>query len=409
MKLTVAVALPLLLIPGTLFAQEWSRFRGPNGCGIGEMENPPVKWTENDFLWRRELPGKGHSSPVVWGTKLFVTSAEGKGEKRMLHCLDAENGKIRWTVDFESDPHKRHRFNSYASSTPALDAERVYVCWTQPSSILVVALDHDGTEVWRRDLGRFKGGHGFAVSPIVHGGRLFLGNDQDGESSLLALDAANGKVLWEIDRRSRRTTYSSPCVYSGNGKGEMIFANWVHGITAIDPATGAVNWEISPFDQDSKQRAIASPVIAGKKVIATCGFVTGKKRLVVLEPGSHGKMKEQFRIDRSVAHVPTVLVIGARLYMWSDAGIVTCVNLDTGEEIWRERVEGGKYFASPVAIGDKIYNVSAKGDVVVIAASDEFRILGENDLGAESHATPAIANGTLYFRPVSEVFALRGK
>ena len=154
MKLTVAVALPLLLIPGTLFAQEWSRFRGPNGCGIGEMENPPVKWTENDFLWRRELPGKGHSCPVVWGTKLFVTSAEGKGEKRMLHCLDAETGKIRWTVDFESDPHKRHRFNSYASSTPALDAERVYVCWTQPSSILVVALDHDGTEVWRRDLAR---------------------------------------------------------------------------------------------------------------------------------------------------------------------------------------------------------------------------------------------------------------
>ena len=170
-----------------------------------------------------------------------------------------------------------------------------------------MALNHDGKTKWRANLGPVKGGHGFGASPIIHKNLLILNNDQDGESTLLALDKHTGTLKWETPRRSKRLTYSTPCLYKAPGRNEeLIFTNWTHGISGIDPVTGKLEWENNVFNQTSKERAIGSPIVAGNLVIGTCGFVTKLKHVVALRPKGD-KMEEAWRIEKSVPHIPTPL------------------------------------------------------------------------------------------------------
>src|SRR5262249_47309880 len=148
----------------------------------------PVKWTENDYNWKIKLPGVGHSSPVLWGDRLFITSGEEETGKRIVLCLRADTGEQLWAREFPAEKHGKHSDNSFASATPAVDERHVYVCWGTPKEFVFVALDHDGKKIWRRDLGPFRSGHGFGASPIVHGDLVVMPNDQDGKGTLLALD-----------------------------------------------------------------------------------------------------------------------------------------------------------------------------------------------------------------------------
>jgi outer membrane protein assembly factor BamB len=207
----------LLLVPARdATAQEWPRFRGPNGAGVSDAALP-VRWTGKDVNWKVKLPGPGHSSPVVWGDRVFVTCAEEDSGKRLLVCLRAGDGERLWSRSFDGTRHGKHPDNSFASSTPAVDARRVYVCWGGPKDFLVVALDHDGKEAWRTDLGTFRAGHGFGPSPVVHEGLLVVPNDQDGTSSLVGLECDTGKVRWRVPRKSK-ATYTTPCVYQPKGR-----------------------------------------------------------------------------------------------------------------------------------------------------------------------------------------------
>lgn len=162
----------------TVFASageaNWPRFRGGDGAGEGGGAELPETWGVESAKWSVELAGEGHSSPVIWGGKVFVTSAVERGASRVLQCFDLQKGGELWRVTQDSAIHKRHKNNSYASSTPTVDGERVYVMWGQPKSIMVVAYTHTGKEVWRNDLGAYKSGHGFGVSPIVAGGKLIV-------------------------------------------------------------------------------------------------------------------------------------------------------------------------------------------------------------------------------------------
>ena len=399
----------LALLSQTADGQEWTRFRGPNGSGISSATSVPVHWSEKDYNWKVELPGNGHGSPVLWGERLFLNCEEDDGATRVVLCIDTRTGKRLWRKSFASRTHRKHRNNSYASSTPAVDEKQVYVAWATPDKLTLLALDHEGQRVWEDDLGPFKGGHGFAASPIVYEDMVILGNDQNGKSSLIAVDRTTGAVRWNVPRHSKRTTYSTPCVYKRNGRpAELIFTNWQHGITAIDPNTGSTNWELSAFDTTSKERAIGSPVIAGDLVIGTCGFVTAQKHVVAVRPGDSGKaddVDEVFRIERAVPHVPTALAHKGRLYLWSDKGIVTCVNWKNGQTIWQRRV-GGNFFGSPVCVNDRLYAIDDRGNVVVLAAADKFQELARNPSGEPSHSTPAIANGTMFIRTVSHLYSI---
>ena len=190
--LAACLALVLPGLPGTVHGQQWNRFRGPNGSGISEVTTIPVRWGEDDYNWTIQLPGSGHSSPVSWDKRLFVTSADPLAGERYLLCIQSDDGSVLWTRVFPFDEFKRNKRNSFASHTPAVDANHVYTIWQSTQGSVLVAMDHDGKQVWEFKLGGFSGGHGPATSPIVHDNLVIICNDQEGKngkSFLVALDA----------------------------------------------------------------------------------------------------------------------------------------------------------------------------------------------------------------------------
>lgn len=399
-------------LSGPLFAEEWPRFRGPNGVGIGQA-NLPLQWTEKDFAWKTAIPGSGHSSPVIWGEKIFLTSGDSKTGQRIVLALNSADGKVLWNKSFDAKPYAMHLRNSVATGTPAVDAERLYVSFGTPQQYLVIALDHQGKELWQADLGAFSSQHGFGISLIVFEDLLIVPNEQDGGGWLHALDKKTGKERWKIKRNSGNATYSTPCVYERpGGKPELIFTNWKHGITSIDPPSGKVNWEVACFAAELKERAVASPIVAGDLILGTCGFVTAQKHFVAIRPGDPAKgtkPEEVWRIEKQVSYLPTPLVKGDRIYACSELGFATCLDATNGKVIWQERVPGGAYSASPVCVGDRIYCVSNDGDVLVLAAADQFLVLARNPLGEPTQSTPAIGHGRIYFRTKGNLIAIGGK
>lgn len=411
MRLLCLCLLCTFIAPAKAHAQEWTRFRGPNGSGISTAKTVPVTWNEEDYNWQIDLPGQGHSSPVLWGEKLFLTSADVEAGERYLICIDANSGKTLWQHGYSFAKHKKHKNNSFASSTPAVDAKHVYMLWQSRETSSLVAVDHDGKDAWTYDLGPFQGGHGGAISPIVYREMVILGNDHEGHSSLLAVECQTGEVRWQTERRSTRATYATPCVFQPEGRAEeLVFTDWEQGISGIDPQTGNLKWEIGVFGS-AKQRAIGSPVVVGDLVIGTCGFVTADKHAVAVRPydaTAAGNVKEVFRIERAVPHIPTPLVFGKLLFLWSEKGIVTCVDAATGEQHWQQRV-GGNFSGSPVCVDGKLYAVDDSGTVVVLAAASEFEELARNDLGELSRSTPAVAGGVMYLRTTSKLFSIGGE
>ncbi len=392
----------------------WPRFRGTNGAGTADFTIPP-KWSEDAVNWETELPGTGHGSPVVWGDKIFLNAAREKGKERLVVCLDASSGKILWNKAFASATHKTNKRNSFASSTPAVDADAVYVAWGNKTELQVTALSHEGKQLWQGNFGKVTGGHGFGVSPIVHDDLVVLPNDiEKGGGFLLAIDRKTGETRWKIPRDSKRLTFSTPCVYQApNGKTELIFTNWWLGVTSVDPTTGKALWELSVFGRPHAERAISSPVVFKDLVLSVCGFTTLDKHLVAIRPASaskDGKAKEIWRLEDTVPHIPTPLLTKNRLYLWADNGVVTCLRPDTGKVIWKARTEGVKdtFYGSPVCAGGVIFCVSAYGKVVAIADAEEFRQLAVNDLDEICHSTPALANGNLYLRLFERLICIKG-
>ena len=385
---------------------EWTRFRGPNGSGLSDAAGIPAQWTEKDYNWKVALPGGGHSSPVVWGDKIFVTSGNDDSAKRIVLCLRASDGGTLWKREFDSKTCSQNNLNSYATPTPAVDKDYVFVCWAVPEKYTVLALDHEGHDVWQRDLGPFVSQHGHGASVIVYEDLVIVPNDQDGKSFIAALDRRTGATRWQAERRSTKAAYSTPCVFQpAGGPAELIFAGMAHGFTSLDPKTGKVNWEVADA---FPKRVVASPVVAGGLILGQCGEGSAGQHVIVLRPGASGPPQVAWKVTKSAPYVPMPLVKGDLTFLWTETGTVICVRTATGEEVWREKV-GGNYYASPVCVGDRIYTVSTKGEVVVIAAADKYQLLARNPLGEKCLATPAIAGGRMFLRTYSHLISIGGK
>jgi outer membrane protein assembly factor BamB len=407
--LLLVAAAVLLASPWRLSAGHWPRFRGPNGAGHSDANSVPVQWTEGDCNWKVELPGVGHSSPVVWDEKLFLTCSLERTARRTILCLSVADGSVIWRRDYASGRHPMHRDNCYASSTPALDANGVYVTWTTPKEVVLLALDHAGNEKWRRELGEFNSMHGSGTSPIVVGDLVVLANDQRGRAFLIAVDRTTGKTRWQLQRRSGLTPASTPCLYRAKGAAErLIFTTTAHGITAVDPNTGEVDWEVPKVFLD---RCVGSPVFAEGVVIGSYGYGSRGTRLVAVRPGSKAagiEPKIAWDLKKSVPLVPTPIIVGDRVFCWGDDGWITCKNVQTGKQVWRERVDGS-FYGSPVRVRDRLYCISKKGEVFVLAVADSFKLLARIPLGEQSFATPAVADDVMYLRTYRHLLSVGGK
>ena len=402
-------------------AQEWTRFRGPNGSGVSKATGIPVTWTDDDYNWTIDLPVKGSSSPVLWGKQIFLTGDDVAKKRRSILCIDAEDGRIQWRRDYAFDDYHLHRDNDFASASPCVDGDGVIVVWSTPKQVLMIALSLEGEERWRRDLGPFRGLHGSASSPVIADGLVLLGNDQmdpkrfsfylpedtdwnPGKSFLIALERKTGKTRWTVDRKSELAGYATPCIRRVGDRAEAIFTSTAHGITAVDLQSGKLSWEIDGLWDD---RTVSSPQLHGELVFGSFGKGLSGQRFVAVRPDKAGSAKGElvYDVTKSVPLVPSFVVRDDLVFLWTDGGVVTCLDAPTGEVHWRERV-GRSAYSSPVWIEGRLYGISKLGEVVVLAASKEFEELGRVDLGEKTFATPAIANGAMYLRTQSRLLSL---
>ena len=390
-------------------------FSGNNGDGKADFTIPPV-WEKSDYRWSLDLEEEGHGSPSVWGNRVFLNTATDGGKTREVICVNAKTGKLEWSRSY---PSKTTKHIALIVLHPALQPwiqKRVYSVWGHSKELKVTAHSHSGKLIWEKDLGGVTGGHGFAVSPIVFEDLLIVPNDQEkGGGAHYGLDSSTGEIVWKVPRGSKRLTYSTPCIFSApSGKQELIFTNWWLGFTSMEPLTGKKLWELSVFGRPHSERAISSPIVTENLVLGVCGFTTLDKHLVAIRPASvskDGKAREIWRMEETMPHIPTPLLSKNRLYLWADNGVITCLRPQTGEKVWKARIEGVKdtFFGSPVLAGNTIFCVSAYGQVVAIADSDEFKQLGVTDLKQTCRSTPALANGDLYLRTGKQLICIKGR
>ena len=411
--------------PGT--PRHWPGLRGEAAAGQGGSRRFPNSWTAADWAWAVDLPGTGHASPVVWQGQVYTASAlvdpaDATQCVRTLSCHEAATGKLLWHKKFPGPVEAFNAQNSLASSTPVADAAGVIWRWGTRDNLCAEAFSHSGEQRWHADLGPFNTEHGFAGSPALWRDLLVVPMEQDGPSRIVAVDTATGKTRWTLERDKARTAYSPPLVLEGKEGSpqppQIVLGSMAHGLTGIDPATGRVLWERKFLPK----RSVSCPVVVaeppgrreGERVIVgTCGDGGGDNTLVAVRAPAVGSVGGEtiepevaYQLDRSAApYVPSPLAVGEKLYLWGDRGVVTCVNAATGEVAYRGRV-GGTFSGSPVAVGGAILNVSADGEVIVIADGNEFEILGRTALGEEVRSSPAVADGRLFIRSAGRLFCL---
>jgi outer membrane protein assembly factor BamB len=423
----------------------WPSFRGPNASGIADGQPLPETWnvkTGENVLWRTPIPGLAHSSPVVWGDTVFVTTAissragatfkpglYGDGDasdddsphKWMVYAVDARTGKIAWErVAFDGPPkNKRHIKSTYASASPATDG-RIVVAWFGSQGVF--AYDMQGTPLWQVDVGRVDMGAydipsyewGPASSPIVWEDLVILQVDTQTDSFLIALDAATGRTVWKTER-DELPSWGTPTVI-GTEKGDELVTNASNYIRGYDPRTGKELWKLG----GSSKITAPTPVGADGLIIVASGRAP-ERPIFAVRPGSRGDLtlqKDQ-PASASVAwsktgrgsYMPTPLAYNGILYVLANNGVFDAYDLKTGEEIYRQRLEpvGSGFSASPVAANGRIYISSEDGDIIVVEASREFRKVAVNPMGELLMATPALSNGVMYVRSASSLFALGRK
>jgi len=423
-------------------AGAWPSFRGPDASGTAAAQNLPDEWngeTGDNILWRTPIPGLAHSSPVVWGDRLFVTSAisseEGatfkpglygdgdassdRSEQRyMIYALDKGSGEILWErLAYRGVPRdKRHMKSTYASASPATDGRIVVASFGSQG---VYAYTVEGDWLWSVDVGRLDVGAydiptfewGPASSPIIWNDTVFLQCDNQKDSFLLALDARTGETLWKAER-DELPSWGTPTVYRGPA-GEELVTNAAKFIRGYDPLTGAELWRLG----GSSKITAPTPVFTDELIVVASGR-RPEQPIFVLRPGAHGDITLDgdatsndsvvWSRTRRGPYMPTPLIYDDILYVLSNNGIFDAYDLASGEEIYRNRVPhlGSGFSSSPVAADGKIYLSNEDGDMVVVRAGREFEHIATNPMGELLMATPAISEGVMYVRGVASVFAI---
>jgi outer membrane protein assembly factor BamB len=416
---------------------------GPGGLGISSEADLPIEWSvESDgapaknIRWRTEIPGRGHSSPIVSGNRIFLTTSI-KGEqvpgrkapvhldfsrrpgyvhpdsvdvdyKHMLRVLaiDAASGRIVWDrVAYDGEmADDRHRKNTYASSTMATDGERAYAFF---ESAGLYAYTFDGTLAWKKNLGGIiKAGLGPGTSPVIYKDLIILQCDQEmGDGSyIVALTRKTGDEVWRAPRTNRRS-WATPLIVHTESRDELI-ASGAESVIAYDPATGKELWRAA----GTVSHPIPSPVATKGLVFMTAG--SQSKVAYAVRPGGSGDLKDTpsivWRYNKGTAYVPSPIAVGDYVYLMTDAGLLTCIDAVTGER----KYEGGRvpipatFFASPVAFNGVIVLTSEDGDSFVIKAGPVHEVIRTNTVGEPVYASPAIAGGTIYIRGDKHLFAI---
>ena len=424
-------------------AADWPGFRGTNISGIAEGP-APTSWDAvkgTNILWKTPIPGLAHSSPIVWGDRVFVTTAISSDPKEFRHglygdvepspdvskhtwkvyCLDRETGKIVWErVSHEGAPRtKRHTKSSQASSTPVTDGKHVVAFFGSEG---LYAYDFAGKLLWKQDLGVLNAGWFYdpdyewavASSPVIYKNLVIVQCDIQKDSFIAAYDLDTGQQVWKTPR-PEIPSWGTPAIYQGKDRAELV-TNSTKAIRGYDPATGKEIWT---FKVKNSEVIATSPVIAKDLIIIANGYPPVQP-FFAIRPGANGEftLAEGQETNEHIAwsrtrggpYMCTVIAAGDLLYSVSNNGVVSAYQIATGERIYQQRLspnQGTSLSASPVFADGKLYFASEDGDVFVVHAGPKFELLATNPMGEVLMATPAIAGGTVFIRGEHSVFAVR--
>ena len=400
----LCLAMPLILIfSDAALAENWPGWRGPRGDGTSLEKNVPVRWSETqNVVWKVSIPGKGHASPIVWGRHIFVITAIKEKKQRLLLCLDRKNGKILWQrVVLESPLERINSLNSYASSTPATDGQRVYVSFLGRDKMYVAAYDFDGNMVWDVRPGVFSSMHGYCSSPVLWKDKVIVNGDHDGPSYIVALSRATGRTIWKTPRPNRTRSYCTPIIRQIHGRNQMVLSGTMC-VASYDPDTGEQHWLIDgPTEQ-----FVASLVYNGELLFMTCGFP--KRFIQAIRPDGRGNVTDThvlWQKDRDCSYVPSPIAFGPYFLVVADNGVATCFEAKTGKSCWRERL-GPHYSASLVSANGLVYFLSDKGVMTVVKPGEKLEVVARNELGENTYASPAISDGQIFLRGAKHLYCI---
>lgn len=423
--------------------KNWPSFRGLEASGVADGQHPPVTWdcnTVDNVRWKTPIPGLGHSCPIVWDNRVFLTSAiSGDADPKIrtgnygdvdsvddttkhswrMYCIDRDTGKILWEhIAYEGVPKsKRHLKGSQANCTPVTDGKRVVACFGPEG---LYCYDFAGKLLWQRDLGNIDSSFsmdreyewGFAASPIIHDGLVILQCDLSKDSFIAAFSLEDGSRVWSTPR-DEIPTWSSPTIWRTPGRVEIV-TNGSQYARGYDPATGRELWRLAKKSEASIPTPIAGPCVI---------FVTSGNRpiqpIFAIRPGAVGELTFdeadkrgphiQWGRLRGGPYMTTPIVYGDHLYTCSNSGIITCYEASSGNEVYKERLGSGTYTASPVAADGRLYFITEEGQARVVQAGPKFALLADNTIGDICLASPAISNGSLFVRSQHYLWAFGKK
>jgi outer membrane protein assembly factor BamB len=420
-------------------ADNWPSFRGNGAAGVADGSALPITWdiaARRNVAWTTTIPGLGHSSPVIWGDRVFLTSAVALGapsgggaassaaaESRVflndhpiiaasvphawrLYCLDRRSGRILWErTAHEGLPRvKRHAKASQASATPATDGRHIVAMMGSEG---LYTYDMEGRLLWKRDLGRLDVGYvddpsvewSPGSSPILHDGLVIVQNDRHKDSYVAAFDVATGDERWHVGR-DEMPSWSTPAVH--RGARPMLVTNSPHFIRGHDPATGREMWRVA----DGAQVKVPTPIVAGDLIIVTGGWPNGGQPIYAIRAATGAVV---WKLDRGSSYTPTPIVYQDILYVCLDNGVLSAYEVATGRRLYQQRIatESGGFSASPVAAGGRLYFPSEDGVLFVVRAGRSFELLARNDMREMCLATPAVSGDLLLVRTQTQLHALR--
>ena len=414
----------LLLLAGLLVQADdnWPQFRGPDGNGHSAARDLPLNWSETEnVVWKTAIHGRGWSSPVIYNSQIWLTTATEDGRKLYALCIDRETGRIIRDLNLfdVAQPQYAHPFNSYASPTPVIEKGRVYVTF---GSAGTACIDTDNFRVlWeRRDIecNHFRGA---GSSPILFRDLLIMHFDGSDRQFVIALNKNTGKTVWlthrsidfqDLDANGKpaaegdlRKAFSTPHVAVLNGRLELISLG-AKAAYSYNPLTGQELWRVEERGQHSSS---TRPVIGHGMIFYPTGFSTGQ--LFAVRIGGNGLITDThvaWKLKRGVSNKPSILLIDDLIYMISDAGIASCLEAKTGEIVWQKRI-GGEYSASPVYAGGNIWFFSEDGKISAVKTGRAFELLAENRLDDGFLASPAISGRAFFLRTRTHLYRIEKK
>jgi outer membrane protein assembly factor BamB len=401
-------------------AENWPQWRGPSLNGLSAEKNLPVRWSKTENVaWKVPLPAWSGSTPIVWGDRIFLSVAEDlrhrEGENLFLWSIDRAKGTVLWKRALGGGNHQERKQNM-SSPSPVTDGKRV---WVMTGTGILKAFDFEGKELWNRDIqkeyGRFGLNWGYGSSPLLVGDALYVqvlhGMRTDDPSYVLRIEAATGKTIWRVERPTSARfespdAYTTPALLKYGTTSEIVVTGG-DAVTGHDPGTGKELWRANSLnpDNDGSYRIVASPVVHGDLIVVP----SRERPMLAIKAGGRGDVSRSHVLwsFNYGPDVPTPVTDGTYLYVVNDRGIMWCLDVKTGKEVYgRQRLRPATYSGSPILADGKIYVTNEDGVTVVVKAGPTFQVLAENDFDDYTLSSPAVSEGQIFIRTATHLYCL---